>query len=573
LHRVDAGGDIVVVGGSGGIGVDTAAIRSAAKLVAEAAERIRGSQEALQALANAPHFSFGAHFNTDSPRFDGGFPGADPATTWAAVEAAIDRIRFGATGLIALQHETVELTHGLRESAEAYEEHERRIAHYFDLGKLLGKDLHEAGLARIGQLTPVPGVQIGLNITQGNQGFVIALLSGEWGSAIRNGVKAGMPIPSYLASQVFPRQQNSVADGVAALSDLAAIIRGEVPLGQDYTSEEAAALIYGFVEGAQEFGSTRVPIALALAFNPALGTWSRSIQKTFEVRIYEEYFREIQGVTITKVEQSPLPEATSDIAGIAKKVGERYNGNEDASQIAVEVLTHLDGRQSAAIYLPGMNTAAPHDKQPNDGIANIWAIQGRETEQLIAAKQALMQLDLPPGTELVIGGHSKGGMDAMNLAMDPETQSHFNVVGVSTFGTPAMGLELDGARVAGTFQREFATETQVLNISHHEDLVPGLTMVPFVGTPNQTEVRSNAAVVLADDMDLNLITAHDIATYEETATRISEAKNPSIMRWQQSAGTALGKPGSSSILHVYDVEKVPRTGNKRPKSTQNSAKS
>lgn len=562
-----------MVGGGGGMDVDTAAIRAAAKLLAEAAEKIRGSQEALQALANAPHFSFGAHFNTDSPRFDAGFPGADPAITWAAVEETIDRIRFGSTGLIALQHETVELTHRLREAAEAYEEHERRIAHYFDLGKLLGKDLHEAGLARIGQLTPAPSVQIALNITQGNQGFVIALLSGEWGGAIRNGMKAGMPIASYLASQVFRRQNDGVAVGVGAFADLAAIIRGEVPLGQDYTSEEAAALIYGFVEGAQEFGASRVPIGLALAFNPALATWTRSMQKTFEARIYEEYFREIQGVTITKVEQSPLPESTRDIAGIAEKVGERYSGNEDASQIAIEVLTHLDGRQSAIIYLPGMNTATAHDKQPNDGIANIWAIQGQETEQLIAAKQALMQLDLPPETELVIGGHSKGGMDAMNLAADPEMQRHFNVVGVNTFGTPATGLKLDGARVAGTFQREFETETQVLNISHHEDLVPGLGMVPFAGTPNQTEVRSNAAVVLPDDVDLNLTTAHDIATYEETAARISKTMNPSVVRWQQSAGTALGQPGSASTLHVYEVEKVPRSRNKQPKSTQNRARS
>src|SRR5690625_4978469 len=159
-------------------------------------------------------------------------------------------------------------------------------------------------------------------------------------------------------------------------------------------------------------------------------------------------------------------------------------------------------------------------------------------------------------------------MDAMNLAMDPEMQNHFNVVGVNTFGTPAMGLKLDGARAAGTFQREFATKTQVLNISHHEDVVPGLAMVPFAGTPNQAEVRSNAAVVLADDVDLNLSTAHDITTYEEPVARISETKNSSVVRWQEGAGMALGKPGSASILHVYNVEKVPRSGNKRPKSTQ-----
>src|SRR5690625_2142202 len=132
-------------------------------------------------------------------------------------------------------------------------------------------------------------------------------------------------------------------------------------------------------------------------------------------------------------------------------------------------------------------------------------------------------------------------MDAMNLAMDPEMQNHFNVVGVNTFGTPAMGLKLDGARVAGTFQREFATETQVLNISHHEDVLPGLAMVPFAGTPTQAEVRSNAADVLADDVDLNISTAHNITTYEDTAARISETKTSPVVRWQKSAGMALGK--------------------------------
>src|SRR5690625_5648839 len=96
-----------------------------------------------------------------------------------------------------------------------------------------------------------------------------------------------------------------------------------------------------------------------------------------------------------------------------------------------------------------MAHAGLHKTHPNDAKGNVQAVQGLETEQALAMKQILLDMDVPQGTELVLSGHSKGGMDAINLSTDPKIRAKFDVVLVTTFGSPTELLEIDGLTIKG----------------------------------------------------------------------------------------------------------------------------
>src|SRR5690625_6923903 len=135
-----------------------------------------------------------------------------------------------------------------------------------------------------------------------------------------------------------------------------------------------------------------------------------------------------------------------------------------------------------------MAHAGLHKTHPNEAKGNVQAVQGLETEQALAMKQILLDMDVPQGTELVLSGHSKGGMDAINLSTDPEIRAKFDVVLVTTFGSPTELLKIDGLTIKGPQERGLPAATEYLNFSHREDFVPALDMALPVGRSNQTEI-------------------------------------------------------------------------------------
>jgi hypothetical protein len=69
-----------------------------------------------------------------------------------------------------------------------------------------------------------------------------------------------------------------------------------------------------------------------------------------------------------------------------------------------------------------------------------------------AAKQALMSKNYPEGSDLVLAGHSLGGMVCQQLASDPDIKKKLNVLNTVAYGSPPVTSHLDNqyeGRVAG----------------------------------------------------------------------------------------------------------------------------
>src|SRR5690625_7264935 len=113
-----------------------------------------------------------------------------------------------------------------------------------------------------------------------------------------------------------------------------------------------------------------------------------------------------------------------------------------------------------------MAHAGLHKTHPNDAKGNVQAVQGLETEQALAMKQILLDMDVPQGTELVLSGHSKGGMDAINLSTAPKIRAKFDVVLVTTFSSPTELREIDGLTINGPQERGLPAATEYIHFCH-----------------------------------------------------------------------------------------------------------
>jgi len=533
--------------------IDTDSIQATAQLLAEAAERISNCETALARLATSPPFSFGVNLPFDLPT-------ADPAATWNSVENAIDYARFASGGTTSVLAASEDLIESLHAAAEMYIEHERAITQQFERGQRFGqslahnliKFLNELGQSRLEHASVIQRMAFGM--VSARAVLNATMLTGDQRGTFLGLIQAGMPLTHFLMTEAGGIKDH---DG-AALADVIAIIRGEAKLGDNYQAEEFVALLLGMIEGSKE-NFIGYPY-LTLPHISRLG--GRASMGGLPLRMVEDILRashidDLQETIIRPIEHISNARSTENMADIANRLADQYGPNKNASKVSVEVITHSDGTQAARVFLPGMSHVGLHATHPNDAAGNLRAIQGMETEQTRAVKEILAGLDLPPGTDIAFAGHSKGGMDAMTLAADPEIQELFNVVSTETFGTPPDLLEISDLTVHGSKERDLPPGIEAIHFSHSEDVVPALDMAVPTSSKNRTHIHTEAAHVLHDSETHPIVSAHRITTYEKTAVRLQGTDD--VARWEEAAAPTFAKAGSVSDVYVYEVQKIPGT--------------
>src|SRR5690625_7541843 len=80
----------------------------------------------------------------------------------------------------------------------------------------------------------------------------------------------------------------------------------------------------------------------------------------------------LEAVAATRVAKSSGADPAENPADLAQRVADQYpaHGDDRASQIEVETLTHSDGTQAVLGFLPGMAHAGLHEIHPNDAKGN-----------------------------------------------------------------------------------------------------------------------------------------------------------------------------------------------------------
>ena len=160
------------------------------------------------------------------------------------------------------------------------------------------------------------------------------------------------------------------------------------------------------------------------------------------------------------------------------------------------------------VYIPGTKRWSPvAGANPLDLTSNVHAMataDGSAASEVAASERAVLaslrMAKVGAGDEVLLVGHSQGGIIAANIA----AQAHpFKVAGIVTFGSPVA-------------QAQVRSETLVLSIEHSNDPVPMLDAGPNPQRENWVTVKEKFEL----DPGQSPVAVHDLVGYLETAERV-----------------------------------------------------
>lgn len=236
-------------------------------------------------------------------------------------------------------------------------------------------------------------------------------------------------------------------------------------------------------------------------------------------------------ITMGDPVDSAGPAAAGSLTDVAKRIELSYYASDDESQGAVEIqrVEHADGTLSWVVAIPGTQTVADPD-QPMNAVTNVPAYLGISSPAESMVVLAMARAGIKPGEEVLLAGHSQGGMTAVRLANDPAVTQLFTIAGVMTFGAPVGHIPVPNV--------------PTLNVRHVQDGVPAIdgSAIPEVTDPQQvTVVRT-----LEDG-----VPEHDMATYIETMEVVEEGAFPGLTDWQRDTAHLFAGEGDEVTAQVY----------------------
>ena len=170
-----------------------------------------------------------------------------------------------------------------------------------------------------------------------------------------------------------------------------------------------------------------------------------------------------------------------------------------------------NGQERFVVYIPGTDDMSPipqDGEHARDMETNYQLIGGMDSAYGRGIQQAMIDAGLE-GKDVMLVGHSQGGMVSTSLAADPDFARHFNVQHVVTAGSPT-------AQVA-----DLPTGTSAIHFENRGDAVPLLDGEDNPDQPNRTTVKFDEGT---SDVGGN----HDIDHYVHGAAAADASTNGSI---------------------------------------------
>jgi hypothetical protein len=212
--------------------------------------------------------------------------------------------------------------------------------------------------------------------------------------------------------------------------------------------------------------------------------------------------------------------------------------SKDEPTIGIDLFENPTGNKTAVVYVPGTQTIGfGEGTNPLDMASNIQAMSGvgkaaSEKAVLLAIRQA----GINPADEVILVGHSQGGMVAGNLAAYP---SGFIAAGLVAFGAPLAHIK--------------NLKAPVMAIEHVNDPIPNLS---GKANPLQKNWVSVQRISEKPESDA-LMFSHSLKSYRNTTTAIDSSNDAGIKNIKQGIFQKLGvaKP-SKSFEFVISRESV-----------------
>jgi hypothetical protein len=231
------------------------------------------------------------------------------------------------------------------------------------------------------------------------------------------------------------------------------------------------------------------------------------------------------------------------VESLVWQIGGLADYDKSDSQIGVTKVTANDGSVSWLVSLPGTQSMSlGSDSNPGDMATNFRAVPGDTNAVGLATVAALIDAGVKTGEPVLLAGHSQGGIVGAALAADPEFTARFSVAAVLTLGSPVSQLTPSGS-------------AQWLSLEHTQDIIPALSAGGNARGPNQTTVVRDVngvsdPAIRGDD----LLWAHHLPIYADTAKQVDQSTDASVEAWRQAAAPVLD-PGARAQTTVYQVRR------------------
>jgi hypothetical protein len=269
-------------------------------------------------------------------------------------------------------------------------------------------------------------------------------------------------------------------------------------------------------------------------------------------------------VPVTGEESDLVP--PSDLSQIIANTQATY-GDKETGQVSMSVVGNPP--TGVIVNIPGTEQwGLSAGDNPMDLTGNAeqagsgaWSAGAEATADAIA--QLYADNNIPPGTPLMLNGHSQGGMIASSLAANEDFASQYNVTNVMTYGSPVDNYDVP-------------SHVNQLNIQHGSDLVPridaeGSYMGPIVPGPkgipiplpvpnpsellaNQNIGSGNTTTVTLDSPGSSIFdvgTNHSGDQYQESVESQLQDPNSSLSQYSQDPSLAPFLTGDRGNVQHY----------------------
>ncbi|MFD9572017.1 hypothetical protein ACFWBI_19455 [Streptomyces sp. NPDC059982] len=155
---------------------------------------------------------------------------------------------------------------------------------------------------------------------------------------------------------------------------------------------------------------------------------------------------------------SVLAGSANDIVSYVNDIGALGNHG----LVLLRRVACADGAVRYVLLLPGTSFGLLSNSTPQDVIGAFDGLLRTDTTYTRAVKALLARAGVPAGAELMLVGHSLGGLTAMNLASDVTVASEYRITHVVALGSP-----IDAKRPADH-------TTRVISLVNEHDVIPTL---------------------------------------------------------------------------------------------------